>query len=217
MQNSKIYVVIALIALTGTLAANRGLRRIEIVQPHLLSIESLPHRFGDWKQKGEDRPTDPSVQAILKTARLLDRTYQNSSGESVDLLLMTATDYADFHDPTVCLPGHGWTLGEKKSLSVGSQAMTQMPLVQGDRKMIILYGLIGSSVMGVQNGLPMQKFLSLRKAVTGEGGQSLYVRLIASDTPSGREGAGDLMKEAEPEFMRLVKSEAPDLPKTEPR
>jgi EpsI family protein len=206
MQNSKVLGIIGLALVLTSLVANHAIGRLKFARPKVLPVETFPTQIGDWKQFGKDLSVDPEVQKVLPTAHIVERTYRNPSGQIVSLLLLTASDYKDFHDPNVCLPGHGWQLSERTAIQVEGRPINRMEAVQQNTKLLVLYWLAGDYMANVPHGLPMQKALSLRKALTGEGGQSLFVRIIATDKEAPEEVVLKFASEVQPAIQTLIDS-----------
>jgi EpsI family protein len=205
MQNTKVLSLTCFALVLVALVSNHALGRIEIIKPRLLPVETFPRTIGDWKA-GKTLPVDPTVQQVLKTARLEQRNYTRSDGKVVDLLLLTAADYADFHDPTVCFPGHGWQLSNRRPISVDGQTINMMYATHKDdgKTQTVYYWLVGNYVAQVPHSLSLQKFNSIRRAITGEDGQSLFVRVIASGEKEGEQTASEFTRAIMPALRQLA-------------
>jgi EpsI family protein len=178
MQNTTLCRWIVSVMVLGTLTVNHIVGRLDLAKPHLLPVETFPRQIGDWRA-GPDTPLDPEVQKALSTARVVQRVYTNSVGESVELLLLSANDYKDFHDPTSCFPGQGWTLMDRHTMEINGQTVNRMIAARENKQQVeVVYWLPGNYIPQA-HGLVLQKALAIRHLVTKEESQSLFVRLTA--------------------------------------
>lgn len=194
MQNTKILPIIGFGLALAALIANHAFGRLQPAQPHLLPVETLPRQLGGWTA-GPDRSLDSSIRKILPTARIVDRIYTNRSGESVDLLVLSAADYKDFHDPNICFPGQGFTLSDQKTATIAGQTIDTMMAARGADKMDVYYWLAGDAVESVPQGLPLEKVLAVRNLMLKTQGQSLFVRLIAPHDAQSGAALADLTRQ----------------------
>lgn len=208
MRQDKILSVTACALVLVALVANNAIGRMPFARPHILPLGTFPRQIGGWRA-GPDVPITPDVQRIIPTAHVLQRVYTNGSGKSVSLVLITATDYHDFHDPTVCFPGHGWVLTHPKDIRVGNQEAHEMSASLDGETLSVIYWLPGEFISGVDMGDPMKKLLSLRKLVTGDQGASMVVR-VSVDQANG--GAATALK-----FAAQILGAVNQLAKEKPR
>ena len=76
-------------------------------------FEKFPLLLGDWK--GADSPVDQRTYEILETKNVLSRSYQNSKGERVHLLLVSSQkDRRVAHPPEVCFSGSNYVITDEK-------------------------------------------------------------------------------------------------------
>jgi len=83
-------------------------------------LDSIPEQLGGWKTISEDA-LDPGVQAYLRPDSYILRNYANAqSGSTVNLFVAyfksLQSGYGP-HSPAVCLPGNGWLVEDRKTLS----------------------------------------------------------------------------------------------------
>jgi len=206
MQKPKVLAIIGLAMILTAIAANHTFGRLQYAQPHLLPIETFPRRIGRWKQEGEDRPIDQEVIKVLPTAHIVDRVYRDASGQIINLLMLTASDYKDFHDPNICLPGNGWQLSDRTTFLFQGQNINKMRASQRNTHLLVFYWLPGNYTANIDHGLPMQKVLSLRKALTGEEGQSLFVRVIAAENAASPDTVQRFIADIQPAIQALTEA-----------
>lgn len=81
-------------------------------------FEKFPLTLGDWK--GEESEVDQRTYEILETRNVLSRSYQNSKGERVHLLLVSSQkDRRVAHPPEVCFTGANFVITDEKDRTLG--------------------------------------------------------------------------------------------------
>jgi len=76
-------------------------------------FEKFPMTLQDWK--GEESPVDQRTYEILETKNVLSRSYKNSKGERVHLLLVSSKkDRRVAHPPEVCFTGSNYVITDEK-------------------------------------------------------------------------------------------------------
>ncbi len=186
MQNNPVCLGIGLLMLGAALSANRLAPRLEMAHPHLLPVASFPRAIGNWRVS-QDTPVDPEIQAKLSTAKIVDRVYTDAGGRSVELLLLTATDYKDFHDPNLCFPSQGFDLKDRRSFTLCGQPVNSMLAARADEKYRVIYWLNGHYMTDFPHSNGLKKILAIRKLITKEDGSSLFVRLLTTDGPGSEQ------------------------------
>lgn len=188
MQNTKVLSLTGLLMVLLALAANYGVARVFVPVAHRLPVETFPRKIGEWTA-GPDIVADTEVQQKLPTATLVTRVYTNPTGESVELLLLTAGRREDFHNPNECFPGHGWELSNKQKTSLEGQAVNTMLAVRESAQSEVWYWWAGELDFAQQASGTMSNIQRLRRTIYGglgrADGMSLFVRLIAPHTPQG--------------------------------
>lgn len=77
---------------------------LEVTQVLSESFKTFPSQIGDWV--GHDSPVDERTFEILETRNVLSRSYKNTQGESVHLLIVgSLKDRRVAHPPEVCYYG----------------------------------------------------------------------------------------------------------------
>ncbi len=185
MPNRKIFTLIGLALVVMALLADHAFGRLKPARPHLVPVETFPSRIGEWNSI-ETLSIDPEVQKKLSTARMVERVYQNRTGQTVNLLLLTAGDYKDFHDPNVCFPAQGFALTDNRSLKIGKQAMNSMVATQGATSSYVLYWLSGDYAANMPHSNGLKKILALRKLFLKEEATSLFVRVTTNASEGNR-------------------------------
>lgn len=204
MQNTKILPLIGLALVGAAITANHAFGRLPMATMRRLPVEQFPRAFAGWKG-GADYPTDPEVVRKLPTAKIVNRDYRRADGRQVNLLLLTATEYADFHDPNWCFPAQGFRLSAVREITVAGQSARSMTAERDGAKLDVVYWWNGKVVTEVKWGREqIGKLLTLRNKLTNEQGQSLFVRLV---TPAAPE-SGKLLREfailAQPEMRKIT-------------
>lgn len=73
---------------------------------------NVPTKVGVWE--GADAPVSQAVLWMLKFPQALGRKYTSPFGEQVEASVITAGEFENYHDPTVCVPTNGFILTSKK-------------------------------------------------------------------------------------------------------
>lgn len=194
-------ILCAVFALSAALA-NRAVPRLSTAALHPTPIAAFPHTLGGWTS-GADR--DGSTP-LLPSATIIERTYQNTQGRQFALLLLTARDYADFHDPNICLPAQGFTLGAIRKVSLGStgDSAFMMTATLRDQKIDVLYWWPGQARLETGYGYDQWgKLLAARDRLTGEQGKSLFVRMMATHGPQSEQMLTQAASSWEPTLVAL--------------
>ena len=206
MQNAKIFSLIGLLMVLGALAANYGVARIVIPEAHRLPVETFPRQIGEWTA-GPDIAADPEVQKKLPTATLVTHVYTNRTGQSVELLLLTAGRREDFHNPNECFPGGGWLLTDRKQILMDNQSVSTMVAERENIRSQVWYWWAGELDFSEQAGKAKSSLQKLREAIYGgmgrADGMSLFVRMIAPDTPQGHQSLTAFTKVILPSLRQL--------------
>ena len=170
-------ILCAVLAVCAALA-NRAVPRLSTAALHPTPIAAFPHTLAGWNS-GPDRNGNTP---LLPSATIIERTYQNTQGQQFALLLLTATDYADFHDPNICLPAQGFTLGDIHKVKLGNtgESAFVMQATLRQQKIDVLYWWPGQARLETGYGYDQWgKLLAARDRLTGEQGKSLFVRMMA--------------------------------------
>ena len=187
MPNNALLPVIGCVLVLSAVGADYGLGQMDVAKPHRLPVESFPANLGSWKG-GPVGEVDPDIQKRLPTAKIVDRVYTNPLGQSVDLMLLTATEDEDMHSPKACFPSQGWTLSDVKNTQVDGQPATQMTAtMDGGQPSTVLYWLTGYYPPAPPRNALVRKISGLRNHIMGgHNNMSLFVRVTAPDTPLAR-------------------------------
>jgi len=170
----------------SAVGADYGLGQMAVPKPHRLPVETFPDTIGSWKA-GPVQPVLADVQQTLRTAKIVDRTYTDPSGQRVDLMLLTATENEDMHSPQLCFPNQGWKLSDVHDTQVDGQPATQMDAALGDQRQTVLYWLTGYYPPAPPRSDALRRAYFIRNRImSGHSNMSLFVRIIVADTPAGR-------------------------------
>lgn len=157
---------------------------IPVPHPRKLAVETFPARLGTW-QGGAIAPVDPEIQARLRTSAIMDREYTNDAGRSADVMLVTASDNLDIHNPKDCFPSQGWKLTNSRDKMIGGQPVTLMDAQLDNQKMTILYWMTGVYTPPSPRWFLARQALILRdKIVPRHEAVSLFVRLMVPSGPN---------------------------------
>lgn len=161
---------------------------IPVPCPRKLAVETFPARLGEW-QGGAIAPVDPEIQARLRTSAIMDREYVTSTGRTADVMLVTASDNIDIHNPKDCFPSQGWKLSNSRDEMIGGQPVTLMDAQLNDQKIIVLYWTTGIYTPPPPRSALAREALVLRnKIVPSHEAVSLFVRLsVPQDTGADAE------------------------------
>ncbi len=192
MPNGKILSLTACVLVLAAAGADYGLGQVEIARPHRLPVEGFPTTIGAW-QGGALQEVDPEIQSKLATAKIVERDYVNPAGEGVDLMLLTATEDEDMHSPQGCFPSQGWKLTGIHSVLADGVSATEMSAAFPDgQRQQVRYWLTGYFPPAPPRSVFLQKLVAARDHVVGpHNNLSLFVRIIAPDTPQGHQALED--------------------------
>lgn len=177
---------------------------IPVAHPRKLAVERFPARLGDWRG-GAIAPVDPDIQARLRTSAIMDREYTDDAGRAADVMLVTASDNLDIHNPKDCFPSQGWGLTNSRDRMIGSQMVTLMDAQLGDQKMTVLYWMTGVYTPPAPHSVLARRALLLRdKIVPRHEAFSLFVRLMVPQGPDADREITALAGQVLPPVQALV-------------
>ncbi len=171
-----------------------------------LAVDTFPARLGAW-QGGSIAPVDPDIQARLRTSAIMDREYVTGAGQSADVMLVTASDDLDIHNPKDCFPSQGWKLTNSRDKTIGGQPVTLMDAQLGDQKMTVLYWMTGVYTPPPPRYALARQALALRdKIVPRHQEVSLFVRLMVPQSTGAEAEITGLAEEVLPPVQALVQA-----------
>src|SRR5262249_21367793 len=145
---------------------------------------------------GSDLPSNnPSIKKVIPTAHIVDREYSRADGRTVNLTLVTATDYNDLHNPMHCLPAAGWEMGKILACPIGEDVANSAVVTKDGAQLEVLYWYTASTF---RRDSAAERFKAIRTAAGGTQGQSLLVRLITRKAPDSKQLLQD--------FARLIET-----------
>lgn len=208
MPNNALLPVICCALVLTAVGADYGLGKLDVPKPHRLPVETFPAQIGSW-QGGPLQTVDPDIQSQLKTAKIVERRYTNPlllPNQGVDLMLLTATEDEDMHSPQACFPSQGWTLSNVQSTSVDGEPATQMTAqMDGEGRQTVLYWLTGYFPPAQpRNALLKQASVWRNHFQLAHNNMSLFVRIIAPDTPLGRRALANFTNAAQGPIQKLI-------------
>jgi hypothetical protein len=118
--------LIAVTALLGTLTS------VRYKHAGAWLPENVPINIGAWE--GVDAPLSESVLSQLGNPEAIGRRYFSPFGEQVEASIVTAGSFENYHDPTVCVPGNGFTLSARKIFNVEGCNIRAMVFRKEDAK-----------------------------------------------------------------------------------
>ncbi len=177
---------------------------IPVPHPRKLAVDTFPARLGAW-QGGAIAPVDQDIQARLRTSAIMDREYANGSGRTADVMLVTASDNLDIHNPKDCFPSQGWKLTNSRDKVIGGQTVTLMDAQLDDQKMTILYWMTGVYMPPAPRSALARQALKLRdRIVPRHEAVSLFVRLMVPQSPDADSEITALAGQVLPPVQALV-------------
>ncbi len=179
---------------------------VSVAHPRKLPVEGFPARLGAW-QGGAVAQTDPEIQARLRTSAIMDRQYATGDGRAADVMLVTASDNLDIHDPKDCFPSQGWQLTNFRSKTIQGQGVSLMDAELDGQKMTVLYWTMGVYTPPAPRYAAAQAALALRnKIVPRHEAVSLFVRLMVPQGPHADETVTQLAGEVLPPVQAMLQA-----------
>ncbi|MGI4788513.1 MAG: EpsI family protein [Janthinobacterium lividum] len=204
MINYRLFAISSCVMVFSVAALDCAVGPLPVPHPRKLAVETFPSRLGSW-QGGAIAPTDPDIQARLPTSAIMDRQYSTSSGESADVMLVTASDNMDIHNPKDCFPSQGWVLTNNRDKMIQGQTVSLMDAQLDDQKMTVLYWTTGVYMPPPSPYPFVQSVLKLReKVVPRHEAVSLFVRLMVPQNSNSDEAITDLAKQVLPPVQSLL-------------
>lgn len=188
MPNNALLPMIACALVLSAVGADYGLGQMDVPKSHRLPVETFPAAIGSW-QGGPVQDVGIDIQRRLPTAKIVERVYSDGKGPGVDLMLLTATEDEDMHNPQACFPSQGWTLSDIHNQPVDGKPATEMTATMDEgQRLTVLYWLTGYYPPVPPRTPLLRKAYNWRKRVMGgHNNMSLFVRMTAPDTPLGHQ------------------------------
>ena len=179
-------IVLLIVAGAGVYARVLEAHRVAAGQPPRLA--EIPAAFGDWRSR--DIPMSANVAKVLGADVTLQRVYQNSSRQQVELFLAYFSRQAvnsQIHSPKHCLPGSGWTIVSTEpaqlDLPGGTQPATRMILQREGASEEMLYWFRTRS--GSVTGEYALKLDLVRNSLARRPTDAVFVRYVAHEKDTG--------------------------------
>jgi len=191
MQRAQIYAVACLALAAIALIATRAVGA------------SFPKTIGDWRCVQEIEQ-DPEVMKYLPSAVIADRIYRDSQGRTMNLTLLTAQDYVDYHDPWFCFRGQGFQMSDKENLVLDGQECAQITASRDNIRMRAVYWWWGRANERPKYA-PEQwnRVLALRAKLMGKQEKSLQVRIVTEDSPDAVGQMEEFVRDIHPALEKL--------------
>lgn len=205
MPNNALLPLIGCALVLSAVGADYGLGQMAVPKSRRLPVETFPAVIGSWKG-GPVGAVDEDVQRKLPTAKIVERVYTNPLGQRVDLMLLTATEDEDMHSPQACFPSQGWKLSNIRDTQVNGQPATQMNAqMDPSQPQTVLYWMTGYFPPAPpRNALLRKAFVWRTQSLDKHNNMSLFVRILAPDTPSGRRALSDFTASLHAPIQTLV-------------
>jgi EpsI family protein len=204
MQNTRLLAIVSGLMVFSVAALGYAAGPIPVPHPHKLAVDTFPSKLGPW-QGGTIAPTDPDIQARLPTSEIMDREYRMSDGQGADVMLVTASDNLDIHNPTDCFPSQGWRLTNQHNKVLQGQTVSVMNADLGSQKMTVLYWTTGVYMPPSSRYALVRKVSALRdKIVPRHESVSLFVRLMVPQGPNAEETITQLAEQVLPPVQSLL-------------
>ncbi len=217
MYNHKVLATLGCVMVLTATVTELCLGKVPVAKPHRIAVETFPLRIGSWVA-GPRLAVDSSVQEKLATATIIEHIYTNNAGQSVDCMLVTATDSENLHDPAMCFPAQGWHLGNIGTTEIAGEQLNVMNASLDQQNMKVMYWLTGYYPPAPARN-PIVKLLAKARAhlIPKREGMSLFVRLTAPDSPASQQGLNEFIQQIMPQIRALTQSAATQnpIPKSE--
>lgn len=195
MNLKKLILFLAMIVAATTAVYLKPTHKIAEDRKNFVLEKIIPRQFGDWVyvEDGSTRIVNPQqVEMINKIySQTVSRTYKNSKGELVMLVIAYGEDQGDntqLHYPEVCYPSQGFEITASKieslQTSLGTIPVKKLVAKMSNRTEAITYwSTIGNkAVLGASNA----KIEKLKYALDGliADGLLFRVSIISDDVTS---------------------------------
>jgi EpsI family protein len=209
MQKSKIFALISFVMVLTALAADHTIGRLPLLAARKAPVERFPKHIQGWTA-GPDNPVDPEIQKTLATATVVDRNYTNPSGQSVQLLLVSASQGNDVHNPMICFPGQGWQITDRRTIRVDSQDATVMTAKLDETRLCVLYWISDAEPSPQEESPWLRNLRTIRRwFVTADEGRSLLVRVTAPGDAQNNAPVISFVKDASEPLRELIRAITP--------
>ena len=190
----------------GVAALDYAVKPLPVPKPRKLPVASFPARLGNW-QGGAIAPVDPDIQARLPTSAIMDRVYTAGTEQAADVMLVTASDNMDIHNPKDCFPSQGWRLTNSHTVTIQGQPVTVMDAQLDAQKLKVLYWTTGVFMPPPPRSALEREALALReKIVPRHEFVSLFVRLTVPQNPHAEEEVTQLAGQVLPPVRSMLQS-----------
>ena len=204
MQKPQILALAAGLMVIGGATLDYALGPMPVAVPHQLPVETFPATLGTWRG-GAIAPVDPDVQARIPTSKVMDREYTDSFGHEADVMLVTASDNLDIHNPTDCFPSQGWQLSNLHQQVVDGQTVNVMDAQLDEQRMTVMYWTTGYYEPPASPVALVRTVSALRTKILGrKQADSLFVRLMVPSTATSDTDLTQLAEHVLPSVQSLL-------------
>jgi EpsI family protein len=122
-NNTRFYLLLAVLFIGGIFInwfEQRGEAEVE-----RKSLQEIPSKLGDWRQKGDEIRFDKQTETVLRTTDYIQRYYTLPDGRLANLYVgyyASQRTGATYHSPQNCLPGAGWVMKEPELIEIKTPA-----------------------------------------------------------------------------------------------
>lgn len=162
----------------------------------------IPFVFGNWI--GRDAPPlDPEVARVLAADQYIHRYYGPRAANHGQRIEMDVAYYAQpqagaaMHSPLNCLPGNGWQVIESKMVPVAVHGVPvdirRLVVARGGDRVAMTYWFQNrGAIVGNEY---RQRLQLLTNGLRGRPTDAALVRVMALDTPEGRDSLARFTRE----------------------
>ncbi|MEJ5298878.1 MAG: exosortase C-terminal domain/associated protein EpsI [Armatimonadota bacterium] len=203
MQGTQIRLVVCIVLALAALVVNRAVGRLTYDKMEVLPVHTFPKQVGEWKFVRE-LEQDPQVMKHLPSAVVTDRIYERKDGRTVNLTLLSAREYVDFHDPWFCFRGQGFQMSPKQRATLAGQPLDEVVAEKDGYRLRAVYWWKGRAAERPKYA-PEQwnRILALKARLQGRQEASLQIRILTVDEPDARGVLEDFIAAAQPELKKL--------------
>ncbi|HEV2471962.1 MAG TPA: exosortase-associated EpsI family protein [Chthonomonadales bacterium] len=188
MQHDKVLAAVALLMACAALAVSALARPVREGKSFVVPVAQFPSLLAGWECVSQTTEKDypEEVRHKLPTAHVVDRHYMNALGQTVELLLLTADNQEEFHDPSVCFPDQGFSLQERRQWVLAGQRVQSFAVKQPGKDLFVLYWWAGDFESERPHPRWLQEVYKIRNKVQNEEGSRIFARMVCTDTPDNR-------------------------------
>jgi EpsI family protein len=135
-KNTVRFVVLLAVMLVAGFLVHR-LDSIGDVKVQRRHLSEFPAQLGPWYQSGPDTRFPEDIEAVLRANEYVTRDYSLPNGLTANIYVgyyYTQRTGATYHSPLNCLPGAGWVLSDRTTITI--KPADGRPAFQANRYLI---------------------------------------------------------------------------------